>query len=61
VIDDRDYLDRDDLLALDLDEATVDRLLRDTPLSGEGGRPVVEAERLEDLLEMLRQERGTRP
>jgi hypothetical protein len=48
-----DYLDRDGLLALGLDEADIDRLLRDTPLTGHGGRAVVEAERLADLLEML--------
>jgi hypothetical protein len=48
-----DYLDRDALLALDLDPATVDRLLRDSPLTGHDGRPVVEAERLADLLAML--------
>jgi hypothetical protein len=53
-----DYLDRDGLLALGLDETDVDRLLRDTPLSGHGGRPVVEAERLHDLVAMLRREEG---
>jgi hypothetical protein len=45
-----DYLDRVGLLALGLDEPVVDRLCRDTPLSGHDGRPVVEAERLPDLL-----------
>jgi hypothetical protein len=53
-----DYLDREGLLALGLDEADVDQLLRDTPLSGHGGRPVVEADRLDDLLGILRRERG---
>ncbi len=49
-----DYLDRDDLLARGIDEADVDLLLRDTPPTGDDGRPVVEAERLPHLLEMLR-------
>jgi hypothetical protein len=53
-----DYLDRAGLLALGLDEAEVDRLLRQTPVNGNGGRPVVEAERLPELLEQLRQERS---
>jgi hypothetical protein len=48
-----DYLDREGLLALGLPEPVVDRLLRDTPLSGHGGRPVVEAERFPDLLAPL--------
>jgi hypothetical protein len=48
-----DYLDRDALLALDLDEADVDRLLRGSLLTGHGGRPVVEAEHLDDLLALL--------
>jgi hypothetical protein len=51
-----DYLDREALLALDLPEATVDRLLRDTPLSGTDGRPVIEADRLDDLLGLLDRE-----
>jgi hypothetical protein len=50
------YLDRDGLLALGLDEPDVDRLLRETSLSGHDARPVVEAARLPDLLEMLRRE-----
>jgi hypothetical protein len=48
-----DYLDRDALRALSLAGPLVDRLLRDTPLSGHDGRPVVEAERLPDLLALL--------
>jgi hypothetical protein len=48
-----DYLDRDGLLALGLAKPVVDRLLRDTPLSGHGGRPVVAAERLPDVLALL--------
>jgi hypothetical protein len=51
-----DYLDRDGLLALDIDEADVDCLLRNTPVTGHGGRPVVEAELLPELLEMLREQ-----
>jgi hypothetical protein len=57
----QDYLDRDRLLALGLDEADVDRLLRDTPLTGHGGRPAVEADRLADLLAMLHQEGRAEP
>jgi hypothetical protein len=53
-----DYLDRDQLLALDVPEADVDRLLLDTALTGHGGQPVVEAERLPELLESLRREGG---
>lgn len=48
-----DYLDRDGLLALGLDEADVDRLLHDTPLTGHGRRPVVAASRLRELLALL--------
>jgi hypothetical protein len=53
-----DYLDRDDLLGLGLDEADVDRLLCDTPHSGHGGRPVIEAGRLHDVLDLLDREGG---
>jgi hypothetical protein len=52
-----DYLDRDALLALDLSEAEADALLAASPLTGDGGRGVVEAERLPELLEALRQGR----
>jgi hypothetical protein len=48
-----DYLDRAALLALDLPESIVDRLLHDTPLSGTDGRPVIEADRLDDLIGLL--------
>lgn len=48
-----DWLDRDDLRALDIDPATVDRLLRDSQLSGHGGIPIIDAEQLPDLLGML--------
>jgi hypothetical protein len=53
-----DYLNRDDLLALGLDEADVDRLLLDTPLTGHCDRPVVESATLPELLEMMRHEEG---
>jgi hypothetical protein len=52
-----DYLDRDALLALGIDEADADALLADSPLSGHDGRPVVEADRLDELLTALRQTR----
>jgi hypothetical protein len=48
-----DYLDRDGLLALGLDEADVDKILRDAALTGHGDRPVVESTTLQDLLDML--------
>jgi hypothetical protein len=51
-----DYLDRDDLLALDIDQAVVGRLLCGTLLTGNDGRPVVEAAQLVELLEMLQRE-----
>jgi hypothetical protein len=55
------YMGRDDLLALDLDESVVDRLLRDTRHSGHDGRPVLDADRLDDLVAMLdREGRGER-
>jgi hypothetical protein len=53
-----DFLNRDHLLTLGLDPATVERLLHDSPLSGHDGRPVVEEDRLAELLEMLNRERG---
>ena len=51
-----DYLDRAALLALDLDEQTVRRLLAASPLTGHDGHAVVEAKRLNDLLAQLRAE-----
>jgi hypothetical protein len=54
-----DYLGRDDLLALGIGEADVDRLLRGTPLSGHGGRPIVESEGLAELVEQRHRDRGT--
>jgi hypothetical protein len=53
-----DYLDRDALAALDLDPDTIDRLLRDSPLSGHNGRAVIEAERLPELLALLALKEG---
>jgi hypothetical protein len=53
-----DYLNLAGLLALDLDLDTADRLLTESPLSGHDGRPVVEAERLPDLLAQLDREEG---
>jgi hypothetical protein len=52
-----DYFDRDALLALDIDPEAVERLLRETPHTGHGGRPVIEAGRLNDLLALLDQGR----
>lgn len=48
-----DYLGRYDLLALNIDEAIVDRLLLETSLYGHDRQPVVEADRLNDLLALL--------
>ena len=48
-----DYLDRELLLALDIDAATAERLLRGTPYSGHDGRPVIEADGLPDLLAQI--------
>jgi hypothetical protein len=52
-----DFLDRDGLLALGLDEHVIDRLLRDTSHSGHDGRPVVDADRLPELLDMIQRAR----
>lgn len=52
-----DYLDREGLLAIGLDEAEVERLLNDSPITGPGGRPVVEADFLSDRIAMLDRER----
>jgi hypothetical protein len=51
-----DYLDESGLRSLGLEKATIERLLRDTPLRGNGGRPVIEAHRVNELLAMLRWE-----
>jgi hypothetical protein len=51
-----DWLDRNDLLALDVHNRDVDRLLRDTPHTGHGGQSIVEAAWLDELMDMLRRE-----
>jgi hypothetical protein len=56
VSDSPEYLGREDLVALGIELELVDCLLRATPLSGDDGRPVVEADRLRDLLAMLEPE-----
>ena len=48
-----DFLNEADLLALGLCDRVVARLLHDSQLTGSGGQPVVEADRLPDLLAML--------
>jgi hypothetical protein len=48
-----DYLDRDALLALDIDPADAGELIAASPLTGHGGRPVVEAEALADLIVLI--------
>jgi hypothetical protein len=48
-----DYLDRSGLLSLGFDENDADHLLRLTCLTGHDNLPVVESERLAELLEML--------
>jgi hypothetical protein len=52
-----DYLDRNALTALGISDVDADSLLRDSPLTGHGGQPVVEAERLPELLAMLLREK----
>jgi hypothetical protein len=51
-----DYLGRADLEALGRDQRVIERLLHDTALTGHAGEPVVEAERLVDLLGLLERE-----
>jgi hypothetical protein len=55
-----DYLDREQLLDLGLDLTVIDRLLADSPLTGHGGRHVIEADRLDDLLRLLQREGSER-
>jgi hypothetical protein len=45
-----DYLERDALLSLGVDPDTTTALLAASSLSGHDGLPVLEAERLADLL-----------
>ena len=56
-----DYLDLDALLALGIDPAKASRLLASSAHSGHAGRPVVEGERLSELLEELGHEEGSQP
>lgn len=53
-----DYFDRHGLLSLGISEAEADALLTRSQATGNQGRPIIEADRLDDLLEVLRQERG---
>jgi hypothetical protein len=53
-----DYLDEHGLRSLGLEEASIERLLRISPLLGDGGRPIIEANRLPELLDSLQQEDG---
>jgi len=53
-----DYLDRDGLMSLGLSEAETDALLARSLLTGNDGRPVIEADCLDHLLDDLRQQRG---
>jgi hypothetical protein len=46
-----DYLGRDDLLALGIDPDEADTILRHSPLTGHDGQPVVEADRVAELLD----------
>jgi hypothetical protein len=57
-VDSQRYLDRTDLLNRGLDAEEADALLAASPLTGNDGRPVIEADRLDDLLKDLRQQRG---
>jgi hypothetical protein len=52
------YFDRAWLLNLGLDEKEAERFLRLSYLTGHAKQPVIEAEQLADLLEMLRREGG---
>jgi hypothetical protein len=53
-----DYLDRDSLLSLGIDEAGADALPASSPRRGHGGRPGVEAAHRPVLLAALQQGRG---
>jgi hypothetical protein len=48
-----DYIDLDALLTLDIDRDTAAALLERLPLTGHDGRPVIEAERLPELIAAL--------
>jgi hypothetical protein len=50
-----DYLGRDDVLALDRTSEEADVVLALSAITGHGGEPVVEADRLADLLAQVRE------
>ena len=50
-----DYLNHDDLLALDLAAEQADALLTLSAITGHSGEPAVEADRLADLLALVRE------
>jgi hypothetical protein len=50
------YLGRNDLLSRGLEPGIVDQLLARSQLTGHGGLPVIEEERLEELLEEIQEE-----
>ncbi len=54
-----DYLDYDALLSLGIDPDIARRLLTTSPLTGHDGRPVIEAERLNELLGMIGRDGGS--
>jgi hypothetical protein len=49
-----DYLGLDDLLTLGLCPEEANSILRESDLAGHGGQPVIEAERLHDVLASIR-------
>ena len=51
--DNNHYPDRDGLIDAGIDDDTVDELLRQTPHSGDGGRPVIPANELQDRLGLI--------
>ena len=51
-----DYLGEDDLLDLGIDPTTVALLLRDTPHSGHGNRPIIPANELQDRIALIERE-----
>jgi hypothetical protein len=53
-----DFLGYDDLVGLGVPPATARRLLAGSDLTGHGGRPLVDARRLDDLLAQVK---GGRP
>jgi hypothetical protein len=51
-----DWIDREGLRALDIDDLHERRLLRDTDHTGRGGRPVIPADEIEDRIGMIERE-----